>query len=91
MLQRAATNAAAERKALLGGRSPGDKHKKLQSDEDALHATQDVTASLQRTRQMLVQVRAPPSSIRPYLGQQPTKRELSDHGYHAREVSRQSG
>ena len=56
VLQRAAKNAAAERKALLGGRSPADKQTKLQSDEDALNATQDITAGLQRTRQMLIQV-----------------------------------
>ena len=56
-LQRAADNAIAERKALLGGHTPADKQKKLQRDEDALQATQDITASLQRTRQMLVQVR----------------------------------
>ena len=60
VLQRAAKNAAAERKALLGGRSPADKQTKLQSDEDALNATQDITAGLQRTRQMLIQVHHAP-------------------------------
>lgn len=48
--------AVAERKALLAGANPVQGQHKLQSEADAVSAAEDVTSSLQRTRQLLAQV-----------------------------------
>ena len=48
--------ALAERRALLAGADPARGQLKLQSEEQVVDAAEDVTSSLQRTRQLLAQV-----------------------------------
>ena len=50
--------ALADRRALLAGADPLQGQMKLQSEEQAVDAAQGVTSSLQRTRQVLAQVRS---------------------------------
>lgn len=51
--------AANERKALLGSPDPLERQRRLESEADLTDAAQDITASLQRTRQQMTQARNP--------------------------------
>ena len=51
--------AMADRRALLAGANPVYGQRKLQSQEEVVDAAEDVTSSLQRTRQLLAQARRP--------------------------------
>lgn len=49
--------AAYERRALLGSPDPLERQRRLESEADLAGAAQDITASLQRTRQQMTQAR----------------------------------
>lgn len=67
-VQRRATRAALEdRKALLGSANPLQRAQQLKTQADLANSATDTTASLQRTRQLMVEVTHLPSHLQPIM------------------------
>lgn len=54
-------NFKSDRQALIGSDDPQQQQQKIESEDQLADASEDITASLQRTRQIMLQV-SPPSS-----------------------------
>ena len=67
-VQRRATRAAVEdRKALLGSANPLQRAQQLKTQADLANSATDTTASLQRTRQLMVEVTHLPCHLPPIM------------------------
>lgn len=60
--QAAAQTAAQERQELLGGPEGAARRRQMHTDADMVSASQGITDSLRRARQVMAEVRPPPGS-----------------------------